>query len=36
MTTWTVAIDWDRNDNYSGTYDDVTNNCISGEGCNEE
>lgn len=28
-TTWTIAIDWDRNDNYSGTYDDVTNRVIS-------
>jgi hypothetical protein len=24
-TTWTIAIDWDRNGNYTGTYDDVTN-----------
>lgn len=23
-TTWTIAIDWDRNSNYTGTYDDVT------------
>ncbi len=23
-TTWTIAIDWDRNGNYSDTYDDVT------------
>lgn len=23
-TTWTIAIDWDRNGNFTGTYDDVT------------
>ena len=23
-TTWTISIDWDRNDNFTGTYDDVT------------
>lgn len=23
-TTWTIAIDWDRNGDYIGTYDDVT------------
>jgi hypothetical protein len=28
-TTWTIAIDWDRNNNYTGTYDDVTNRVIS-------
>lgn len=24
-TNWTIAIDWDRNNDYSGTYDDITN-----------
>ena len=28
-TTWTIAIDWDRNGNYSDTYDDVTARVIS-------
>ena len=28
-TTWTIAIDWDRNDNYSDTYDDVTSRVMS-------
>jgi hypothetical protein len=23
-TTWTIAIDWDRNDNFTDTYDNVT------------
>ena len=23
-TSWTIAIDWDRNGNFTGTYDDVT------------
>ena len=23
-TTWTIAIDWDRNGNFNGTHDDVT------------
>ncbi|MCC6897293.1 MAG: hypothetical protein IT321_31015 [Anaerolineae bacterium] len=23
-TTWTIAIDWDRNGNYTGTYDDIS------------
>lgn len=29
MTTWTVAIDWERNSNYTDIYDDVTNRVIS-------
>ena len=29
MTTWTIAIDWDRNGDYSGTQDDVTSCVIS-------
>lgn len=28
-TTWTIAIDWDRNDNFTDTYDDVTARVIS-------
>jgi hypothetical protein len=28
-TTWTIAIDWDRNDDYIGTYDDVSTRVIS-------
>ncbi|MCA0456126.1 MAG: hypothetical protein LCI00_19265 [Chloroflexi bacterium] len=28
-TTWTVAIDWDRNDNFTGTYDDLTSRIVS-------
>ena len=28
-TTWTIAIDWDRNGNYGNTYDDVTSHVIS-------
>lgn len=28
-TTWTIAIDWDRNGNYTDTYDDVTSRVIS-------
>lgn len=28
-TLWTIAIDWDRNGNYTGTYDDVTDRVIS-------
>ncbi|MBE2182653.1 MAG: hypothetical protein IAE89_04430 [Anaerolineae bacterium] len=28
-TTWTIAVDWDKNGNYSGTYDDVTGRVIS-------
>ncbi len=27
-TTWTVAIDWERNSNFIGTYDDVTNRVL--------
>ena len=23
-TTWALAVDWDRNNNFTGTYDDVT------------
>lgn len=30
-TTWTIAIDWDRNGNFTGTYDDVTSYVISAE-----
>jgi hypothetical protein len=29
MTTWTIAIDWDRNGDYIGTYDDVSNRVMS-------
>ena len=29
ITTWTIAIDWDRNDNYSDTHDDITDRVIS-------
>jgi hypothetical protein len=28
-TTWTIAVDWDRNGNYTDTYDDVTSRVIS-------
>jgi hypothetical protein len=28
-TTWTIAIDWDRDGSFSGQYDDITNNAIS-------
>ena len=28
MTTWTIAVDWDRNGDYSSTHDDVTNRVI--------
>jgi hypothetical protein len=28
-TTWTIAIDWDRNSEFTGTYDDVTARVIS-------
>jgi hypothetical protein len=27
-TTWTIAIDWDRNGNYSDTYDDISSRMI--------
>ena len=27
-TTWTIAIDWDRNGDFDGTYDDVTSRVI--------
>jgi len=27
-TTWTIEIDWDRNNNFTGTYDDVTDRVI--------
>src|SRR5258708_10382450 len=30
-TTWTIAIDWDRNGDYTGTYDDVTSRVVSAE-----
>jgi hypothetical protein len=29
MTTWTIAVDWDRNGNYTDMYDDVTSRIIS-------
>jgi len=29
MTTWTIAVDWDRNGDYSSTQDDVTNRVIA-------
>ncbi len=28
-TTWTVAIDWDRNGSYANEFDDVTSRVIS-------
>lgn len=28
-TQWTITIDWDRNGNFTGTYDDVTDRVIS-------
>lgn len=28
-TTWTIAIDWARNGNYTDTYDDVTSRVVS-------
>lgn len=28
-TAWTIAIDWDRNNNYTDTYDNVTSRVIS-------
>jgi hypothetical protein len=28
-TIWTIAIDWERNDNFTGAYDDVTSRVIS-------
>lgn len=28
-TTWAIAIDWNRNGNYTDTYDDVTNRIMS-------
>jgi hypothetical protein len=28
-TTWTIAIDWDRDGNFGGQYDDVTSYVIS-------
>lgn len=28
-TTWTIAIDWDRNGNFTDTYDNVTSRVIS-------
>jgi hypothetical protein len=30
-TTWTIAIDWDRNDSFDDAYDDVTDRVISAE-----
>ena len=30
-TTWTIAIDWDRDGNFSGQYDDVTSYVISAQ-----
>jgi hypothetical protein len=30
-TSWTIAIDWDRNDNFTGSHDDVTTHMISAE-----
>ena len=29
MTTWTIAVDWDRNGDYSSAQDDVTNRVIA-------
>ena len=29
MTTWTIAVDWDRSGDFSGTYDDVTSRVVS-------
>ncbi len=31
MTTWTIAIDWDRDGKFSNTNDDVTNRVMSAE-----
>lgn len=31
VTTWTIAIDWERNGNFTGTYDDITNRTIAGQ-----
>jgi len=28
MTIWTISIDWDRNGDYAGTYDDVTSRVL--------
>jgi hypothetical protein len=30
-TTWTIAIDWNRDGDYSDTYDDVTSRVISAD-----
>ena len=31
MTTqWAISIDWDRDGNYTGTYDNVTDSIIGG------
>jgi hypothetical protein len=30
-TTWTIEIDWDRNGNFTGTYDDVTDRTVFAE-----
>jgi hypothetical protein len=30
-TTWTIAIDWDRDGSFDGQYDDVTNSAISAD-----
>ena len=29
MTTWTIAVDWDRNGDYSSAQDDVTNHVVA-------
>ncbi len=28
VTNWTIAIDWDRNGDFTGAYDDVTDRVI--------
>jgi hypothetical protein len=30
-TNWTIAVDWDRNGNYTGQYDDVTQYVVSAD-----
>jgi hypothetical protein len=30
-TTWTIAIDWDRDGDYTDTYDDVTDRVMSAD-----
>lgn len=30
-TTWTIAVDWDRNGDFADTYDDVTDRVIAAD-----